>query len=161
MSGPSHGVIVVGRRIDALVLQQSFDDGEVTALSSQSYSVVVIDRRIEYRVPEQIIDNRSVAVLDGAHQGDEFLSFEKNLAGFEHLLHNRQSTTGNVITECVKVDRHLQRKRQTLVLCSDGTVDSTEGDGVDIETRTWGSIHSKSKRCEPARMGLSWRLAKR
>jgi hypothetical protein len=31
-------------------------------------------------------------------------------AGFEHALHIRQSTTGNVITECVKVDRHLQRQ---------------------------------------------------
>jgi hypothetical protein len=89
------------------------------------------------------------------------ISLEKNLAGFEHALHIRQSTMGSVITECVKVDRHLQRKRQTLVLCSDGTADSADGDGVDIEARTWGSIHSKSKRCEPARVGLSWRLAKR
>jgi hypothetical protein len=37
------------------------------------------------------------------------------------------------------------------VLCSDGTADSADGDGVEIEARTWGSIHSKSKRCEPAR----------
>jgi hypothetical protein len=117
--------------------------------------------RIEHRVSEQIIDDGDVAVLDGAHQGDEFLSLEKNLAGFEHALHIRQSTMGNVITECVKFDRHLHRERQTLVLCSDGTADSANGDGVDIETRTWGSIHSKSKRCEPARVGLSWRLAKR
>jgi hypothetical protein len=40
-----------------------------------------------------------------------------------------------------------------------GTADSADGDGVDIEARTCGSIHSKSKRCEPARVGLSWRLA--
>jgi hypothetical protein len=77
------------------------------------------------------------------------------------VLHIRQSTMVNVITECVKVDRHLQRERQTLVLCSDGTADSADGDGINIEARTWGSIHSKSKRCEPARVGLSWRLAKR
>jgi hypothetical protein len=121
----------VPRRVDALVLQQSFDDGEMTALSSQSYGVVVVVRRIEHRVSEQIIDDVDVAVLDGAHQGDVLISLEKNLARFEHALHIRQSTMGSVITECVKVDRHLQRKKQTLVLCSDGTVDSADGDGVD------------------------------
>jgi len=87
-------------------------------------------------MPEQTIDDVDVAVLDGARQGDEFLSFEKNIAGFEHALHIRQLTLGNVITECVKFDRHLQRTRQTLVLCSDGTTDSADGDGdgdgVDI-----------------------------
>jgi hypothetical protein len=31
-------------------------------------------------------------------------------------------------------------------------------DGVDIEARTWGSIHSKSKRCEPARVGFELAL---
>jgi hypothetical protein len=105
-------------------------------------------------VSDQVIDNLDVAVLDGAHQGAGFLSLEKNLAGFEHALHIRQSTMGSVITEClqVKFDRHLQRKRQTLVLCSDGTADSADGDGVDIEARNCGSIHSKSKRCEPARV---------
>ena len=93
-------------------------------------------------MPEQTIDDVDVAVLDGARQGDEFLSFEKNLAGIEHALHIRQLTLGNVITECVKVDRHLLRTRQKLVLCSDGTADSADGDGVGIEARTWGSIHS-------------------
>jgi hypothetical protein len=68
-----------------------------------------------------MFDNRDVAVLDSAHEGDVLISLEKNIARFEHVLHIRQSTMGNVITECVKVDRHLQRKRQTLVLCSDGT----------------------------------------
>jgi hypothetical protein len=38
-----------------------------------------------------------------------------------------------------------------------GQHNSTDWDGVDIETRTWGSIHSKSKRCEPAR--VSFKLA--
>jgi hypothetical protein len=33
-----------------------------------------------------------------------------------------------------------------------------DGDGVDIEARTWGSIHSKSKRCEPARVGFELAL---
>jgi hypothetical protein len=37
-------------------------------------------------------------------------------------------------------------------MCSDGTADSADGDGVDIETRTCGSIHLKSKRCESARV---------
>jgi hypothetical protein len=85
------------------------------------------------------------------------ISLEKNIAGFEHALHIRQSTMGSVITECVKVDRHLQRKRQTLC-CSDGTADSADGDGVDIEVRTCGSIHSKSKRCEPALVGFEQAL---
>ena len=109
---------------------------------------------------EKIIDDVDVAVLNGAHQGDEFLSLEKNIAGFEHVLHIRQSTMGSVLTEClqIKVDRHLQRKRQTLVLCSDGTADSADGDGVDIEARTWGSIHSKSKRRVPARVGVELAL---
>jgi hypothetical protein len=53
----------------------------------------------EHRVSEQIIDDVDVAVLNGAHQGDEFFSVEKNLAGFEHALHIRQSTMGSVITE--------------------------------------------------------------
>jgi hypothetical protein len=44
------------------------------------------------------------------------------------------------------------------VLCSDGTADSADGDGVDIEARTCGSIHSKSKRCEPARVGFELAL---
>jgi len=103
----------------------------------------ILQRKIEHRVSEKVIDDVDVAVLDGAQQGDVLISFEKNLAGFEHALHIRQSTMGSVITECVKFDRHLQRKRQTLVLCSDGTADSADGDGVDIEARTWGSIHSK------------------
>jgi hypothetical protein len=38
------------------------------------------------------------------------------------------------------------------VQCSDGTADSADGDGVGIEARTWSSNHSKSKRCEPARV---------
>jgi hypothetical protein len=36
--------------------------------------------------------------------------------------------------------------------------DSADGDGVDIEARTCGSIHSKSKRCEPARVGFELAL---
>jgi len=44
------------------------------------------------------------------------------------------------------------------VLCSDGTADSADGDGVDIEARTCGSIHSKSKRCEPARVSFELAL---
>jgi hypothetical protein len=36
--------------------------------------------------------------------------------------------------------------------------DSADGDGVDIEARTCGSIHSKSKRCEPARVSFELAL---
>jgi hypothetical protein len=42
MSSPFHGVVVVGRRINALVLQQAFDDREVAIRSSQLDRVVVV-----------------------------------------------------------------------------------------------------------------------
>jgi hypothetical protein len=41
-SSPSHGGIVVGRRIDALVLQQSFDHPEVAVRSSQPKGSAVV-----------------------------------------------------------------------------------------------------------------------
>jgi hypothetical protein len=90
---------------------------------------------------EQRIDDVDVAVHSGSHKGVVETLVDRQLARFEHLLHSRQSTMGNVITECVKFDRHLQRQRQTLVLCSDGTADSADGDGdgvdigIEIETR--------------------------
>jgi hypothetical protein len=61
--------VVVGRRIDALVLQQSFDGREVAATSSHLNSTVVVGRRIERRVSEQIIDDVDVAVISGPPKG--------------------------------------------------------------------------------------------
>jgi hypothetical protein len=43
----SDSVVVVGRRIDALVFQQSFYDSEVAGLSSPSDGEVVAGRRID------------------------------------------------------------------------------------------------------------------
>jgi hypothetical protein len=59
-------------------------------------------------VSEQTIDNIDVAVLSGLHKGDVCISAERQLAGFEHLLHVRQSTIGSVITERLKAERHLE-----------------------------------------------------
>jgi hypothetical protein len=71
-------------------------------------------------VSEQTIDDVDVAVLSGPLKSVVCLSVDKQLAGFEHALHIRQSTTGGVITECVKFDfaRHLhsssRRRREKL-----------------------------------------------
>jgi hypothetical protein len=46
-SSLSDSVVVVGRRIDALVFQQSFYDSEVAGLSSPSDGEVVAGRRID------------------------------------------------------------------------------------------------------------------
>jgi hypothetical protein len=55
-----------------------------------------------------------VAVLSGPNQRDVCISVDKQLAGFEHALHVRQSTTRGLITECLKFDfeRHLQSSRK-------------------------------------------------
>jgi glycerol-3-phosphate dehydrogenase len=102
LSSPSHGVVAVSRRIDALVLEQSFDDREVAVHSSllNSNGTVAVGRRLEHRVSEQIIDDVDVVVLSGPQKGFVETSVDKQLAGFEHALHNRQSTIGSVITEC-------------------------------------------------------------
>ncbi len=58
---------------------------------------------------EQTIDDVDVAVLSGTQKGDVCFSVDRQLAGFEHALHIRQSTMGSVITESLKVklERHL------------------------------------------------------
>jgi hypothetical protein len=50
-------------------------------------------------VSEQTIDNVDVAVLSGPRKGFVLISVDKQLAGFEHALHIRQSTMGSVITK--------------------------------------------------------------
>jgi heme-binding NEAT domain protein len=54
-------------------------------------------------VSEQTIDDFDVAVLSGPHKGAVHISVDRQLAGFEHALHIRQSTMSSVITECLKV----------------------------------------------------------
>jgi hypothetical protein len=102
LSSTLDGEVVLGRRIDALVSQQSFDDSEVAVISSHLDGTVIVGRRIEHRVSNQIIDNGDVAVLSGPHKGDVRVSVDRQLAGFEHALHIRQSPTGSVIKECLK-----------------------------------------------------------
>jgi hypothetical protein len=41
------------------------------------------------------------------------ISVDKQLAGFEHLLHVRQSTVGSVITECVKEGQVIKQLSDT------------------------------------------------
>jgi hypothetical protein len=56
-------------------------------------------------VSEQTIDNVDVAVLSGPPKGVDWISAAKQLARVEeHALHIGQSTTGSVITECLKFD---------------------------------------------------------
>ena len=51
-------------------------------------------QKCEHCVSKQIIDNVDVAVLSGQHKGVVCISVGAQLAGFEHLLHTRQSTFG-------------------------------------------------------------------
>jgi hypothetical protein len=69
----------------------------------------MVGRRIEHCVSEQTIDDVDVAVLSGPHKGFVETSVDRQHAGFEHALHNRQSTMGSLITE-FKFDfaRHLR-----------------------------------------------------
>jgi hypothetical protein len=62
-------------------------------------------------VSEQTIDDVDMAVLSGPAKGVVYISNDKHLARVEHLLHNRQSTIGSVITECLKIERHLRSSR--------------------------------------------------
>jgi hypothetical protein len=59
-------------------------------------------------VSDQIIDDVDVAVFCGPHKSVVQIHIDSQLAGFEHLLHIRQSTMGSVITECLNFVRHLQ-----------------------------------------------------
>jgi hypothetical protein len=45
------------------------------------------------------------------------------------------------------------------LLCSDGTADSADGDGVDIEARTWGLNSLEEQALRTCPRGLNWRLA--
>jgi hypothetical protein len=90
-----------GRRINALVKQQSLHDSDMAVSSSPLDGIVVIGRRIEHRVSKQTIDDVDMAVLSGFNKGAVHISVsaDKQLARFEGLLHVRQSTMGSVITE--------------------------------------------------------------
>jgi hypothetical protein len=101
-------VIVVGRRIDALVLQQSFDNREVAVASSQSHGQVVVARRIEQRrrAAQQKINHIDVAVLCCSHNGDvcACAAVDVKRARPHDLSHKLQSTMRSVIAECAKVE---------------------------------------------------------
>jgi MoxR-like ATPase len=68
-SSPSHGVVLVGRRIDAVVSQQSFDDREMAETSSRGDGQVAVGRRIDALVVQQSFDDCEVAVLSSALNG--------------------------------------------------------------------------------------------
>jgi hypothetical protein len=58
-------------------------------------------------VSQQTSDNADVAVLSRPHKGDVCVAVATQLAGRQHQHHKRQSTTGGVITERLKVRRHV------------------------------------------------------
>jgi hypothetical protein len=86
-------------------LQQSFDDREVAVPSSPSNGKVAVTRLIDQSVSQQKIDDVDVAVLSGSLKGVVSLSVDRQLEGFEHALHMRQSTMGSVITESLNFVR--------------------------------------------------------
>jgi hypothetical protein len=62
-------LVVCGRRIDALVLQKSFDDREVAVPSSNSDCAVVVERRIDALVLQHSVNESEMAELSSVYDG--------------------------------------------------------------------------------------------
>jgi hypothetical protein len=70
---------VVGRRIDARVLQESIDDREVAVRSCASDGVVVVGRRIHALISKQLFDDSEVAVRSSLLEAAVELIFDSKL----------------------------------------------------------------------------------
>jgi hypothetical protein len=55
--------------VDAIILEQPIDNGEVAVPSSQLDGVVVVGRRIDALVSQQSVDDGEVAVLSSLSDG--------------------------------------------------------------------------------------------
>jgi hypothetical protein len=69
LNSPSHGVVVVGRRIHTRVLEQQIDDRKVAVHNSPTNGAIVVGRRIDARVLQQSFDDREMAVPSSQSHG--------------------------------------------------------------------------------------------